>query len=139
MGSRAPLSISLTARDVQIILMVYSYWGLTTDVLARAFWPRSYRSSDTHYERLRRLSQAGYLQVRAISTLSSYGTSRHFYTVGRRGLPIVSHQLHLSRSERLRQSRIATPANLAHHASASHFRLSVERAAERLSQITVAD
>ena len=38
------------------------------------------------------------------STLATYGTSRYFYTVGRRGLPIVSHQLQLTRSERLRHS-----------------------------------
>jgi hypothetical protein len=63
MGSPATTSaITLTKRDIDIILMVYSYWGLTTDVIARAFWPTSRRGSLTHYKRLRLLSQSGYLQ-----------------------------------------------------------------------------
>jgi hypothetical protein len=117
--------------------MVYSYWGLTTDVIARAFWHNSTASTPTYYQRLKLLCTHRYLAARQISSFSVHGTSRLFFTVGTRGAAIVAHFLKLGRAELRRASRISAPANIVHHAHASHFRLSVDRAAELLPHVAV--
>lgn len=140
MGSPATSStIVLTKRDIDLILMVYSYWGLTTDVIARAFWPRSRPASLTHYKRLKQLCTHGYLRPKPISILSPYGISRTFYTVGRRAIPIISHHLSIPPKERRRSTKMEAPANVWHHALASHFRLSVEWAATELTSVSAHD
>src|SRR5438132_12816068 len=96
MGRPATASkLLLTDRDTQTILLVYSYWGLTADVIKRALYSHGGPVGTTCYRRLKFLALEQFLAARRISTFSPFGTSRLFFTVGKRGLPIVARALTL--------------------------------------------
>src|SRR6266851_9839597 len=59
-------------RDLQIIVAVYKYNGLTIDLLKRRFWPKA-TSKSTYYLRLKNLIAAGYLNsFRVSNPLNNY-------------------------------------------------------------------
>src|SRR5438270_12668172 len=71
--------VALTSRDIDILLMIYSYGGVTIDVIQRRFW-KTFRSC---YTRIDELSQSKYILKHRVSTFSEQGTPRLFLTPGK--------------------------------------------------------
>jgi hypothetical protein len=90
--------MSLTERDVSILLSVYTHGFLTTDLIELAFFPapRSGRRAPSTrcYDRLRLLWLWGWLERVEPPTQRVFGGRRPFlYTLGKRGMPVVARRL----------------------------------------------
>src|SRR2546423_3920126 len=98
--------VALTSRDIDILLMIYSYGGITIDVIQRRFW-KTFRSC---YTRIHELSESNYILKHRISTFSKQGTPRLFLTLGKHAVPLIAAQLKLPASQLARASRMRVPA-----------------------------
>ena len=74
----------LTARDLEILAMIFHYDGLVVDLVRRRFWP-SPGARSACYDRLARLIADGYLQATRLPSLTGVGSGRTFLTIGGRG------------------------------------------------------
>jgi hypothetical protein len=131
MAPPSPQELILTDRDVQILLAVYLYDGLTVAQIRRRFWaPPGGRSAS--FARVGRLAAAGYLRAVRLPPTSWCGSGQLFVTAGPAARAVLGPLLEFSPAELTRVSRAGAPAIVAHHLAVSDFRLSLEMAAERL-------
>jgi hypothetical protein len=122
------LRLQLTARDLAILQMVYSYNGVTIEQIHRRFFPHA--SPNAYYRRVRKLIQAHYLQVSRAPSLSPIGSPLGLITLGKQARPLLSEVLGVPRSELTRATRAASPLVIPHRAAIGDFRLSLELATE---------
>src|SRR4051812_34513620 len=95
--------MQLTPRDVEIILLVYSFSGVAIYHLLQAFWEQRAElkvgARNAVYRRVKKLIEAGYLQSDRLPSVTGYGGGRLFLTLGARGKDLVAEHQGLSRSE----------------------------------------
>src|SRR4051812_38590001 len=80
-------TISLTIRDIEIILAVFDYDGLFSYQIRNRFWGKNGHPS-TYYERLADLVKADYLRAKPMNSSAGRGSGYRLITVGR-----ASHSL----------------------------------------------
>jgi hypothetical protein len=120
----------LTQRDMAILVMVYTYGGVTVEhVHRRLFVGRGPRHC---YRRIAQLTRLGYLDSVRLPSSSGIGSGKVFLTVGRQARPILVRMLGLYRSE-LKRSRLSSPFCIAHHLATCDFRVSLALACEESS------
>lgn len=128
---------SMTERDVQILMMVYAYGGVTTEQVRLRFWPGSDRGMPC-YRRIKQLLNAGRLQAQRLPSESGVGSGRLFLSPGPKSWPVLSQRLGLGRSE-LARSRMKAPGFIQHHLALCDLRLAVELGAENSTVFTLGD
>jgi hypothetical protein len=121
-------ALNLTKRDIEIIIMVYSYNGVLVSHLRRKFWP-DVSSRTSYYRRINKLIEAGYLQVNNHIPLST--NEKLFLTIGPSSRPLLSEWLGVSPTQLEHSTKTVSPFIIAHRAAVADVRLSLELAAER--------
>jgi hypothetical protein len=132
--------LSLTDRDISLILTIYEYDGCGVTHLYRKFWHQSKDTDDPGnacYRRIQQLVTHGWLQATRLPSLTGLGGGRHFLTLSSKGRQLVADHQGLSRSTLRRLREIETPFAAAHHWACCDFRLALELACERNSQASL--
>src|SRR4051812_10988357 len=91
-------SISLTSRDIDVILFIHRFEGACTDHLRQRFWPNTART--TIHLRLSRLTKAGYLQAQPLPSRAARGGGQFWLTLGPAARLVLEHHLKLTAVER---------------------------------------
>src|SRR5437879_3191585 len=105
-------SLSITPRDVQILLFIYHYNGVIIDHIRRRFWGAGSRTPC--YDRIARLTKAHYLRQRRLPPQAQQGTGKAWITVGAAALPLLTEHLGLSSTERRRIRHSFSPLHWEH-------------------------
>src|SRR5215207_1183624 len=80
-------TISLTPRDIEIILAVFNYDSLFSYQIRRRFWGQNSHPR-TFLERLAQLINADYLRARPMDSATGRGSGQRLITIGH-----AAHQL----------------------------------------------
>lgn len=130
-------SFSITKRDIQILIMVYAYGGVTTEQVRLRFWPGSGRGMPC-YRRIKQLVDAGYLQAQRLPSEGGVGSGKLFLTPGSKSWPILAQTLGLGRSE-LARGRMKAPGFIQHHLALCDLRLAIELGTENSTVFTLGE
>ncbi len=124
-----PAHLVLTDRDVQILMMIYSFGGCTAEHVQRRFFPTKGGRSAC-YARIAKLIQADYITTIRLPSLHGVGSGKSFLTPGPKGRAVLAEILRLSRTE-LARVRADSPLFIQHHLALCDLRLAVELECER--------
>lgn len=136
MGVSDIIGLTITPRDISIILMVYHYDGLINSSIRRRFWPGFGRSS-AFFERLSRLVDADYLRRKRLESPTGKGSGPSLITIGRRSHPILIEHLGLTTADLRRLRHAFIPLLWLHEAAIRDFRLTLELASESSSRVVL--
>lgn len=118
-------ALPVTARDLAILDMVYSYAGCTTGQIGRRFWPAA-TSLTACYRRIAHLVDVGLLHDQRLPSVSGVGSGKRFLTLGPAGRNIIAQR----RGTAVRAtSDHVPPLFVDHHVTIGDFRLAHESAA----------
>lgn len=134
-----PVPFVLTPRDLNILLMVYEFRGVTADHIRCRFFPNPTTGAiKSCYRRIAALVAAGYLSSRRLPALSGIGSGKAFLLPGPAARPVLAKMLGLTRSE-LARIRLQAPSVINHHMALIDTRLAFERAAENSRRFTLVE
>ena len=131
-----PRPISLTLRDIDVILFVHRFEGACTDHLRLRFWPSTART--TIHSRLSRLIKDTYLQAAPLRSRAARGGGQFWLTLGPAARPVLEHHLKLTVAERWLRA-VPIVANWKHDLECRFVRLCLELATERSGLIHLED
>jgi hypothetical protein len=134
----APNVLLLQQRDLELIVLVYRYGGVTVGLLRRRFWP-SVRSKSTYYNRLQSLISHNYLRaIKSANPLTGYhGVG--WLTIGPRAKQVLADALGIPIEQVKEGSKTISPIRVAHTTLLHELRLSLELAELRYSSLTILD
>jgi hypothetical protein len=121
--------LTITPRDIKILLFVYHYDGVIIDHIQKHFWPPDSRTPC--YERVARLTKARYLCQRRLPPRTQQGTGKLWITVGSAALPLLTELLGLTSTDRRRIRHSFNPLQWEHAIEVRSLRLEIERACSR--------
>ncbi|MDO8673970.1 MAG: replication-relaxation family protein [Dehalococcoidia bacterium] len=124
-----PAHLVLTDRDIQILMMIYSFGGCTAEHIRHRFF-RTKGGRSACYARIAKLIQTEYITSIRLPSLHGVGSGRAFLTPGPKGRAVLAEILRLSRTE-LARVRADSPLFIQHHLALCDLRLAVELACER--------
>jgi len=130
--------LTLTQRDLAILLMAHAYQGVTVELVRRRHFA-SNGARSACYTRIKKLISADYLTSLRLGSTSGVGSGKAFLTLGAHGRSVVADVLGLSVSELGRSSRMHAPALIDHHLATADFHLSLELATEHSSTFRLVD
>ena len=135
MSTSARQDLHLQERDIQIILMAYSYNGVTIETIKKRFWPTA-TSKATYYHRIHVLINAGYLN--ALKTTNPHtGYSGVLWIVhGPRSRATIAEALRVPISQIAFGSRSINPLRVAHSTLINDVRVAMELAQEHYPTLT---
>ncbi len=143
MTTTAQESIAITPRDIQILLMVYSYDKCSIQHIAGRFFGQNGVSrrepSTACYRRIARLISADFLTTHRLPSWTGVGSGKALLGLGPKGRRVLAEHLGLSRSELRRLRQVHTPYVGKHHLAVCDFRLELTLACERSALVTLAD
>lgn len=128
----------INQRDVDVMVMVYVFDGVTVDQVRSRFWPTDGARSAC-YDRVARLTRSQYLTNVRLPSLTGQGSGKAFLTIGPRAYPLLAERLELSRAELNHVKQSPAPLFVAHHVAIVDFRLSLETACEGVAVVSLQD
>src|SRR4029079_16150415 len=90
--------VSLTPRDLQIILAIYFYDGLVNKQIQRRFWGK-FAAPRPSYRRLAQLIKAGFLRAARLPPATPAGSGPTLLTIGPASHPILKEALGLATAD----------------------------------------
>ncbi len=132
------MNISITERDIAILLMIYFVSGCAISHIQRRFFSSGETgSSNACYRRVQRLAADGWIKTTRLPSVTGMGAGHLYVSLDRKGRQLVAEHLGLSRSELQRVRAIDTPYAATHHFAIVNFRLALELACERTGLATL--
>lgn len=131
-------AISLTERDISIILFVYLTNGSTIDRLTRRFW-RNVVAPSACYERVAKLVAGGYLTAVRLPSTSGVGSGRLLVTLGPRSYPVLQKRVGLSRAEFHHLRHSYGLFFVEHGLATADLIIALQLACERSSSVTLVE
>src|SRR3712207_1360749 len=104
----APKGLLLQEREVELILLVYKYNGVTIDLIQRRFWPQA-KSKSTYYLRIQSLIKHGYLKSNRVSNPHSGYFGVLWLTIGPRSKELIADALAIPLEQVKESSRTISP------------------------------
>lgn len=123
-------SVILTAKDFEILSLVYHYDGLTTDLILKSTYP-SPSSHSYGYSRIARLSKSDFLHQTRLPSITGVGSGQSFYTLGREGRKALASLWDVPRVSLLRSDVPSSLFFIAHHLQTCETRLTITQATLR--------
>jgi hypothetical protein len=134
-STSARQDLLLQERDIQIILMAYSYNGVTIETIKKRFWPTA-TAKATYYNRLRFLIKVGYLKAIKTSNPHNAFYGATWIVHGARSIDLLSEALRVPIFQIAAVPRSVNPLRVAHSTLINDIRVSIEMAQEHYSTLT---
>jgi hypothetical protein len=134
-STSARQDLLLQQRDIQIILMTYSYNGVTIETIKKRFWPTA-TSKATYYQRIHALITSGYLKAFKTTNPHSGWYGVLWIVHGPRSRADIAEALRVPISQIAFGSRSISPLRVAHSALINDIRVSLELAQEHYPTLT---
>src|SRR4051812_3254792 len=120
-------NVWITARDIQIMIMIYAYDKVGIDQLCKRFRV----SYEACRQRVRRLTDASYLTVIRVPAWNGVGSGKYLLGLGSEGKRLLAEHLKVPIASLRHLTTTTTPYLANHHLAIADWRITLEISAAR--------